>query len=252
MLKGTDSAKLYNACRVFCLKILQQEFTAGDLKNIKELSIKLIDLFLELGKVVRPDLKVTCKLHQMMHIADNIQMFGPPIHHMTFRHERKHQSAKQIVRATQNYNVSDCLLVPFHIFLNINQHIFCLLSSQNLGKTILSRQNAAIEAKAADSKPLEVKKRWPKNKKILKRLKNEPGVYIEANKFKDNTVIGAIYEEEAQPNVSTRTISRNDTGYIRLKKITDHRVVVLDNVEDSFDFIFTIENNFYKLEWPLY
>lgn len=97
-----------------------------------------------------------------------------------------------------------------------------------------------------DSAEDDVERKWPKNKNILKKLKNtEQYILTDAfirNPDKSLHVQGQIFERFARSN---------ETGMIMLKK-KEQRTVSFENLEGSFDFLFEHNNQFYLEEWPLY
>lgn len=116
-MNGSPINKFYFDCKKFVNKVLGGSFTESDLKWIAEQARLVTESFLFFSQTLDPKANVTAKLHHLAHIADSIRLFGPPVHHLTFRHERNHQFAKRIVRVSLSYKVNFVVVVMFAVFI---------------------------------------------------------------------------------------------------------------------------------------
>jgi len=215
--RGSSITKFFFKTRNIVLNFFKESFTVTEIRDLKEKVLEVTKTFLELSRTVDPEEKVTPKLHQILHLPDLIKFFGPPYQSMTFRHERKHQDSKNVVR-----------------------NIRCF---KNLSKSLMIRQVRNYSFK----NELKTQK-WSLQKNIIRKFKNKEE-FFEAKKF--------ISDEEAFGNIFIIDCLNRKTKNVYLKLSMSNVKINIKELSSSNDFLYelpvagTDETNLYLCKWPL-
>jgi hypothetical protein len=90
---------------------------------LKKLEDK-IESYLNNWKMLYPEVKLTAKLHNLVHYPRCIRMFGPPLDYWTMRFDSKHQYLKRVHKAIHNHINLLKSLADRHQFLQLS-HLMC-------------------------------------------------------------------------------------------------------------------------------
>ena len=208
----------YFECKEFLMLIFQNSFSAEDIKKIDEQAVCLARTYLRLHRVIYEDeARITPKIHHTLHLSEAIQVFGPPRHSMTLRHEQKHQQTKS--------------------------HIRTIRCRKNVGKSLVAKEVVAFEYTNGQEEC--ERSRWSLKKNIVKQIIGT-NKYFEVNSFsKDNkSATGNIY-------VVDRTNSVTKQKFLKL--VSNSTNILLENLDFSKDFLYRISPTRYTLTgWPLH
>ena len=156
----TNVIKFYSTCKNFVQLIFKSEFSRTDISNVKTQALEVIKLYVEVAKTFESEPKISPKLHHILHIAQSIELFGPPYQFMTLRHERKHQISKS--------------------------HFRTIRCSKNIEKSIITREVNSHEVDETNkTKNVQIKK-WSMKKNIVKQIIGKDQ-YVKVTKFSSNT-----------------------------------------------------------------
>ncbi|KAH9406522.1 hypothetical protein TYRP_013503 [Tyrophagus putrescentiae] len=94
--------QLYSKLKEFILISFSPVITRDQVLKLKNLSIDIINLLVEVSNSIGSDYRVHCKVHHLTHYSNLIFRFGPLFLFSTFRFERKHQFSKNLCRKIKN------------------------------------------------------------------------------------------------------------------------------------------------------
>lgn len=92
----------YSKLKEFILISFSPVITRDQVLKLKNLSIDIINLLVEVSNSIGSDYRVHCKVHHLTHYSNLIFRFGPLFLFSTFRFERKHQFSKNLCRKIKN------------------------------------------------------------------------------------------------------------------------------------------------------